>query len=150
MGGVEKHRSILSDLYRVVCTASRRGVAAVELPENGDCCSFHSVSDILESPNQFSSQHGRHRGGESDSSLRIQICAANTNQDSRQMKRQRIGVLVAGRDTPVLNSMIYGSVEEANRREIEVVGLVRGYASLVDDKVPAVSLISPHGHDFGD
>ena len=56
------------------------------------------------------------------------------------MKRKRIGVLTAGGDTPALNATIYGIIEEANDREIEVVGLIRGYASLLGDRVPAVLL----------
>ena len=56
------------------------------------------------------------------------------------MKRKRIGVLTAGGDTPALNATIYGIVEEANRRDTEVLGLIRGYASLLGDKVPTVLL----------
>lgn len=56
------------------------------------------------------------------------------------MKRKRIGVLTAGGDTPALNATIYGIVEEANRRETEVLGLIRGYASLLGDQVPTVLL----------
>lgn len=56
------------------------------------------------------------------------------------MKRKRIGVLTAGGDTPALNATIYGIVEEANRRDTEVVGLIRGYASLLGDEVPTVVL----------
>ena len=56
------------------------------------------------------------------------------------MKRKRIGVLTAGGDTPALNATIFGIVEAANRLEIEVIGLPRGYASLLDDRVPSVLL----------
>ena len=56
------------------------------------------------------------------------------------MKRKRIGVLTAGGDTPALNATIFGIVEAANRLEIEVIGLLRGYASLLDDRVPSVLL----------
>lgn len=53
------------------------------------------------------------------------------------MKRKRIGVLTAGGNTPALNAVIYGIVEEANRRETEVAGLIRRCASLVGDMRPA-------------
>lgn len=56
------------------------------------------------------------------------------------MKRKRIGVLTAGGDTPALNATIYGIVEEANRRDTEVIGLIRGYAGLLGDEVPTVLL----------
>jgi len=56
------------------------------------------------------------------------------------MKRKRIGVLTAGGDTPALNATIWGIVEEANRRDTEVLGLMRGYASLLGEQVPAVLL----------
>jgi len=56
------------------------------------------------------------------------------------MKRKRIGVLTAGGDTPALNATIYGIVEEANRRDTEVLGLIRGYASLMGEQVPTILL----------
>lgn len=56
------------------------------------------------------------------------------------MKRKRIGVLTAGGDTPALNATIYGIVEEANRRDTEVLGLIRGYASLMAEQVPTIHL----------
>jgi 6-phosphofructokinase 1 len=45
---------------------------------------------------------------------------------------QRIGILTAGGDTPALNATIYGAVRRANALKIEVVGLLRGYAGLLD------------------
>ena len=68
------------------------------------------------------------------------FCAVNMSHGVHDMKRKRIGVLTAGGDTPALNATIYGIVEEANRRDTEVVGLIRGYASLLGDKVPTVVL----------
>lgn len=56
------------------------------------------------------------------------------------MKRQRIGILTAGGDTPALNATVYGVVEEANRRETEVLGLIRGYAGLLGEEIRTVRL----------
>ncbi len=56
------------------------------------------------------------------------------------MACRRIGVLTAGGDTPALNATMYGIVEAACRRGIEVIGLIRGYASLLSDQVPTVLL----------
>ncbi len=53
---------------------------------------------------------------------------------------KRIGILTAGGDTPALNATIYGAVQRANALKIEVVGLLRGYAGLLDPKVPHVLL----------
>lgn len=53
---------------------------------------------------------------------------------------KRIAILTAGGDTPALNATIYGAVTEACRRKIEVLGLIRGYASLPGEKVPVVRL----------
>jgi len=53
---------------------------------------------------------------------------------------KRIGILTAGGDTPALNATIYGAVERANALKIEMVGLQRGYAGLLHDRVPHVFL----------
>lgn len=53
---------------------------------------------------------------------------------------QRIGILTAGGDTPALNATIYGAVQRANALKIEVVGLLRGYAGLLDPRIPHVLL----------
>ena len=53
---------------------------------------------------------------------------------------RRIGILTAGGDTPALNATIYGAVERANERGIEVVGIIRGFAGVVDPRVPHVRL----------
>ncbi|MFM7922906.1 MAG: 6-phosphofructokinase [Planctomycetaceae bacterium] len=53
---------------------------------------------------------------------------------------QRIGILTAGGDTPALNATIYGAVQRANALKIEVVGLLRGYAGLLDPRLPHVLL----------
>ncbi len=53
---------------------------------------------------------------------------------------KRIGILTAGGDTPALNATICGAVQQANALRIEVVGLIRGYAGLLDARVPHVML----------
>lgn len=53
---------------------------------------------------------------------------------------KRIGILTAGGDTPALNATIYGAVERANALKIDVLGLQRGYAGLLDSRVPHVHL----------
>ena len=53
---------------------------------------------------------------------------------------KRIGILTAGGDTPALNATIYGAVERANSLGMHVVGILRGYAGLLDDKVAHVHL----------
>lgn len=53
---------------------------------------------------------------------------------------KRIGILTAGGDTPALNATIYGAVTRANQLRIEMVGLLRGYESLYDAKIPHVFL----------
>ncbi len=53
---------------------------------------------------------------------------------------RRIGILTAGGDTPALNATIFGAVERANERGIEVVGIIRGFAGIVDPRIPHVRL----------
>jgi ATP-dependent phosphofructokinase / diphosphate-dependent phosphofructokinase len=53
---------------------------------------------------------------------------------------RRIGILTAGGDTPALNATIFGAVERANERGIEVVGIIRGFAGVVDPRLPHVRL----------
>ena len=53
---------------------------------------------------------------------------------------KRIGILTAGGDTPALNATIWGAVQKANELKIEMVGLLRGYAGLLDPRVPHVVL----------
>ena len=53
---------------------------------------------------------------------------------------KRIGILTAGGDTPALNATIYGAVERANALKVEILGLQRGYAGLLDSRVPHVHL----------
>lgn len=53
---------------------------------------------------------------------------------------RRIAILTAGGDTPALNSTIFGAVERANERGIEVMGIIRGFAGVVDPRLPHVRL----------
>jgi ATP-dependent phosphofructokinase / diphosphate-dependent phosphofructokinase len=53
---------------------------------------------------------------------------------------KRMGILTAGGDTSALNATIYGAVERANALNIDVFGFQRGYAGLLDPRVPHVHL----------
>ncbi len=53
---------------------------------------------------------------------------------------KRIGILTAGGDTPALNATIHGAVTRANQLRIEVIGLLRGFASLMNPRVPHILL----------
>ena len=53
---------------------------------------------------------------------------------------KRIGILTAGGDTPALNATIHGAVVRANQLRIEVFGLMKGFNSLFNPKVPHVHL----------
>lgn len=53
---------------------------------------------------------------------------------------KRIGVLTAGGDTPALNATIHGVVTRANARRIEVYGLIKGFNSLFNPRLPHVHL----------
>jgi len=53
---------------------------------------------------------------------------------------KRIGILTAGGDTPALNATIHGAVTRANQLRVEVFGLVKGYNSLWNPRVPHVHL----------
>src|ERR1700734_4144285 len=53
---------------------------------------------------------------------------------------KRIGILTAGGDTPALNAVIHGTVVRANQLRIEVYGLVKGFNSLFNPRVPHVNL----------
>lgn len=53
---------------------------------------------------------------------------------------KRIGILTAGGDTPALNATIFGAVQRANALRIEMIGIQRGYAGLLDSRVPHVHL----------
>ncbi len=53
---------------------------------------------------------------------------------------RRIGVLTAGGDTPALNATIHGAVARANQLGIEIFGLIKGFNSLFNARVPHVHL----------
>lgn len=53
---------------------------------------------------------------------------------------KRIAILTAGGDTPALNASIYGAVVRANQLKIEVLGLMKGFNSLFNPRVPHVHL----------
>src|SRR5450756_295726 len=53
---------------------------------------------------------------------------------------KRIGVLTAGGDTPALNATIAGAVTRANQLKVEIVGLIKGFNSLFNPRVPHVLL----------
>jgi len=53
---------------------------------------------------------------------------------------KRIGILTAGGDTPALNATIHGAVTRANELKVELIGLIKGFNSLFNPKVPHVHL----------
>src|ERR1700686_4404925 len=53
---------------------------------------------------------------------------------------KRIGVLTAGGDTPALNATMHGAVVRANQCKVEVLGLIKGFSSLFNPRVPHVRL----------
>lgn len=53
---------------------------------------------------------------------------------------KRIGILTAGGDTPALNATIHGTVIRANELKMEVYGLIKGFNSLFNPRVPHVHL----------
>jgi len=53
---------------------------------------------------------------------------------------KRIGILTAGGDTPSLNATVYGAVVRANELKVQVVGLIKGFNSLLNPRVPHVHL----------
>jgi 6-phosphofructokinase 1 len=53
---------------------------------------------------------------------------------------KRIGILTAGGDTPALNATIHGAVTRASQLKVEVYGLIKGFSSLYNPRVPHVPL----------
>ncbi|MBL9138007.1 MAG: 6-phosphofructokinase [Verrucomicrobiales bacterium] len=53
---------------------------------------------------------------------------------------KRIGILTAGGDTPALNATIQGAVVRANQLKVEIIGLIKGFNSLFNPRVPHVHL----------
>src|SRR4026208_2594493 len=60
---------------------------------------------------------------------------------------KRIGILTAGGDTPALNATIQGAVTRANQLKVEIFGLLKGFNSLFNPRVPHVHL-NPLFHDI--
>jgi 6-phosphofructokinase 1 len=57
---------------------------------------------------------------------------------------KRIGILTAGGDTPALNATIHGAAVRANQLRIELIGLIKGFNSLFNPRVPHVHLNPLH------
>jgi ATP-dependent phosphofructokinase / diphosphate-dependent phosphofructokinase len=53
---------------------------------------------------------------------------------------KRLGILTAGGDTPALNATIHGAVMRANQLRVEMIGLIKGFNSLFNPRVPHVHL----------
>src|SRR5215831_2971750 len=53
---------------------------------------------------------------------------------------KRIGILTAAGDTPALNATVYGAVLRACQHRVEVIGLIKGFSSLFNPRVPHVRL----------
>src|SRR6186713_3650481 len=53
---------------------------------------------------------------------------------------KRIAILTAGGDTPALNATISGAVTRANQLKVEMIGLIKGFNSLFNPRVPHVHL----------
>src|SRR6516164_6433771 len=53
---------------------------------------------------------------------------------------KRIGILTAGGDTPAMNATIHGAVVRANQLRVEIFGLIKGFNSLFNPRVPHVHL----------
>lgn len=60
---------------------------------------------------------------------------------------KRIAILTAGGDTPALNATIQGAVTRANQLRVEIIGLVKGFNSLFNPRVPHVHL-NPLFHEI--
>ena len=53
---------------------------------------------------------------------------------------KRIAILTAGGDTPALNATIHGAVVRACQLKVEVFGLIKGYTSVFNPRLPHVHL----------
>src|ERR1700748_3172435 len=53
---------------------------------------------------------------------------------------KRIGILTAGGDTPTMNATIQGAVVRANQLKVDIFGLIKGFNSLFNPRVPHVHL----------
>lgn len=53
---------------------------------------------------------------------------------------KRVAILTAGGDTPALNATIFGAVTRANQRKVEVYGLIKGFSSVHNPRLPHLLL----------
>lgn len=53
---------------------------------------------------------------------------------------KRVAILTAGGDTPALNATILGAVTRANERRVECFGLIKGFSSVFNPRLPHVRL----------
>lgn len=53
---------------------------------------------------------------------------------------RRVAILTAGGDTPALNATIFGAVTRANQRKVEVYGLIKGFSSMHNPRLPHIHL----------
>lgn len=60
---------------------------------------------------------------------------------------KRVGILTAGGDTPALNATIQGAVVRCNQLKVEIIGLIKGFNSLFNPRVPHVHL-NPLFHEI--
>jgi 6-phosphofructokinase 1 len=60
---------------------------------------------------------------------------------------KRIGILTAGGDTPALNATIQGAVVRANQLKVDLFGLIKGFNSLFNPRVPHIHL-NPLYHEI--
>ncbi|MBV9999645.1 MAG: 6-phosphofructokinase [Verrucomicrobia bacterium] len=60
---------------------------------------------------------------------------------------KRIAILTAGGDTPALNPTIHGAVVRANQLKVEIFGLIKGFNSLFNPRLPHVHL-NPLFHEI--
>ncbi len=60
---------------------------------------------------------------------------------------KRIAILTAGGDTPALNATIQGAVTRSNQLKVEILGLIKGFNSLFNPRVPHVHL-NPLFHEI--
>lgn len=53
---------------------------------------------------------------------------------------KRIGLLTAGGDTPAINATTFGAVTRANELGVEILGIIKGFSGLLDERCPHVAL----------
>ncbi len=53
---------------------------------------------------------------------------------------KRIAILTAGGDTPALNATLFGAVMRSNQREVDALGIIKGFSGLLNPRLPHVRL----------